>query len=90
MFKTLLAGTLLSTGLLAGGANTENVQTDKQIPYEQKEMQQALEGKDFDKSKPVLIQKNEDGTISVKQGDEIPKDLEKYDSKEFNLSEENI
>ncbi|EJP84075.1 hypothetical protein [Bacillus cereus] len=40
--------------LLTGGANMENVQTDKQIPYEQKELQQALEGKNFDKSKPVL------------------------------------
>ncbi|MGI8282349.1 hypothetical protein [Bacillus mycoides] len=43
MIKTLLTGTLLSTGLLAGGANMENVQTDKQIPYEQKELQQQLE-----------------------------------------------
>lgn len=42
----------------------------------------------FKKSINRLV--NEDGTISTKQGDEIPKDLEKYDLKEINLSEENI
>ncbi|PGV48963.1 hypothetical protein COD94_32320 [Bacillus cereus] len=30
-------------GLLAGGENVEDVQTDKHIPYEQNELQQTLE-----------------------------------------------
>ncbi|QWI78525.1 hypothetical protein JG486_31220 (plasmid) [Bacillus mycoides] len=106
MFKTLLAGTFLSTGLLAGGAvGAEDVKSDQKVEKakysetierpEGTDSQEGKnvstkEGKDFDKSKPVLIQKNEGGTIFVKQGDEIPKDLEKYDSKEFNLLEESI
>ncbi|MEM5663886.1 hypothetical protein AAHB94_08905 [Bacillus toyonensis] len=42
MFKTLLAGTLLSTGLLAGGAvDTEDVKTNKLESNEKIEWRQT-------------------------------------------------
>ncbi|MDZ3952400.1 hypothetical protein U0X36_05505 [Bacillus thuringiensis] len=74
MIKTLLAGTLLSTGLLAGGAlGAEEVNTDKTNTNENEKIHQVsptTPGEKPDTSKPIAIQKNENGSISVKKLDE--------------------
>jgi len=50
MIKTVLTGhSFKYRRLLAGGANVEDVQTDKHIPYEQDELQQTLEKYDSKK-----------------------------------------
>ncbi|WP_215556689.1 hypothetical protein [Bacillus mycoides] len=50
MITTLLTGhSFKYRRLLAGGANVEDVQTDKHIPYEQNELQQTLEKYDSKK-----------------------------------------
>lgn len=68
MIKTLLAGTVLSTGLFAGGVlGTEDVNTDKSVEKEKIEWQKTEQGEKPDTSKPIAIKKNKDGSISVKQ-----------------------
>ncbi|WP_193647936.1 hypothetical protein [Bacillus cereus] len=52
MIKTVLTGhSFKYRRLLAGGANVEDVQTDKHIPYEQNGLQQTLEKYDLKKFK---------------------------------------
>ncbi|CAM3985110.1 hypothetical protein OCF63_17380 [Bacillus wiedmannii] len=50
MITTVLTGhSFMYRRVLAGGANVEDVQTDKHIPYEQNEWQQILEKYDSKK-----------------------------------------
>ncbi|MCS6595291.1 hypothetical protein [Bacillus cereus] len=52
MFKTLLAGTLLSTGLFAGGViGTKDVKTDKKIKVTVADKDRNITYKEIDKSK---------------------------------------
>ncbi|MED0959884.1 hypothetical protein [Bacillus paramycoides] len=53
MFKTLLAGTLLSTGLLAGGAvGAEDVKSDQKV--EKAKYSETIERTEGTESKPVF------------------------------------
>ncbi|MGW5956011.1 hypothetical protein [Bacillus mycoides] len=71
MFKTLLAGTLLSTGLLTGGIAGEVPDKKEETSIKDK-VQYAIQDKDKDKDK------DKDGNITYKEIDEseLQKDVQ--------------
>ncbi|EOQ01569.1 hypothetical protein [Bacillus cereus] len=81
MIKTLLAGTVLSTGLFASGVwGTEDIKKDEKVDKTKySETIKIQEGTDSHQMKSGKVQaayKNEDGTFTVKEIDEseIPAD----------------
>lgn len=81
MIKTLLAGTILSTGLFAGGVlDTEGVKKDEKVEKtkysETIEMPEGTDSNQMKSGKVQVAYKNEDGTFTVKEIDksEIPTD----------------
>ncbi|EEL31958.1 hypothetical protein [Bacillus toyonensis] len=86
MFKTLLAGTLLSTGLLAGGAvDTEDVKTNKlesnkkiewrQINKSEKESAKKMgKGTKIDQNQPMSVTTSVDGTTTSSPIHNSPED----------------
>ncbi|TKI77526.1 hypothetical protein, partial [Bacillus mycoides] len=84
MIKTLLAGTLLSTGLFAGGAiGTEDVKSDQKVEKskysetierpEGTDYQPAFEMGDSEKSEHVKTVKKSEGTgTNPQQGKMVP------------------
>ncbi|PEO39954.1 hypothetical protein [Bacillus wiedmannii] len=81
MIKTLLAGTVLSTGLFAGGVlDTEDVKSNQKIEKskysETIEMPEGTDSNQMKTGKAQAAYKNEDGTFTVKEIDEseIPTD----------------
>ncbi|PGM58951.1 hypothetical protein CN947_20895 [Bacillus cereus] len=72
MFKTLLAGTLLSTGLLAGGAvGAEDVKSDQKV--EKAKYSETIERTEGTESKPEFAKTVEriEGTDS-QEGKNVP------------------
>ncbi|PQZ54183.1 MULTISPECIES: hypothetical protein [Bacillus] len=86
MFKTLLAGTLLSTGLLAGGAvGTEDVKTDKLKSNEKIEWRQTNKsekesakkmgkGTEVGQNQPMSVTTSVDGTTTSSPIHNLPED----------------